>query len=144
MWSFGVWMEANLCRFYFRLYCSLRSSCQEGRVRIPWTGLLTSFFRACPKPGHVTCHGLVCAQRVQLRWEVIVCFVDIGWIGDHHCLNFLFIIWTKILSIPFLSSVRQWQNIFQQSVEIFRKKWRDDPLHSLINRIWLRCKMSEC
>ena len=26
-----------------------------------------------------------------LRWEVIVCFVDIGGIVDHHCLNFLFI-----------------------------------------------------
>ena len=29
---------------------------------------------------------------VQLRWEVIVRFVDIGEIDDHHCLNFLFII----------------------------------------------------
>ena len=28
----------------------------------------------------------------ELRWEVIVCFVDIGGIVDHHCLNFLFII----------------------------------------------------
>jgi hypothetical protein len=27
-----------------------------------------------------------------LRWEVIVAFVDIGGIVDHHCLNFLFII----------------------------------------------------
>jgi hypothetical protein len=25
---------------------------------------------------------------VQLRWEVIVCFVDIGRIVGHHCLNF--------------------------------------------------------
>ena len=24
-------------------------------------------------------------------WQVIVSFVDIGWIVDHHCLNFLFI-----------------------------------------------------
>ena len=32
--------------------------------------------------------GLFC---VQLRWEVIVCFVDMGGINDHHCLNFLFI-----------------------------------------------------
>jgi hypothetical protein len=28
----------------------------------------------------------------ELRWEVIVCFVYIGGIVDHHCLNFLFII----------------------------------------------------
>ena len=27
-----------------------------------------------------------------LRWDVIVCFDDIGEIFDHHCLNFLFII----------------------------------------------------
>jgi hypothetical protein len=26
----------------------------------------------------------------ELRWEVIVCFVDIGGIDDHYCLNFLF------------------------------------------------------
>ena len=29
-----------------------------------------------------------CVQWVQLRWELIVCFVDIGGIGDHHCLIF--------------------------------------------------------
>ena len=29
---------------------------------------------------------------VQLRWEVIACFAEIGTIADHHCLNFLFII----------------------------------------------------
>jgi hypothetical protein len=29
---------------------------------------------------------------VQLRWEVIIHFVDNGGIDDHHCLNFLFII----------------------------------------------------
>jgi hypothetical protein len=32
-----------------------------------------------------------CVQWVQLRWEVIVCFVDIGGIDDHQCLNFPFI-----------------------------------------------------
>ena len=34
-------------------------------------------------------HGLICVQWVQLRWEAIVRFVDIGRIGDHHCLIFL-------------------------------------------------------
>ena len=29
---------------------------------------------------------------VQVRWEAIVRFVDIGGIDDHHCLNFLFVI----------------------------------------------------
>ena len=27
----------------------------------------------------------------ELRWKVIVCYVDIGGIDDHYCLNFLFI-----------------------------------------------------
>ena len=32
-----------------------------------------------------------------LRWEVVVCFVVIGGIVDHHCLSFLFIIPTLLL-----------------------------------------------
>ena len=39
-----------------------------------------------------------CARWVQLRWEIIVPFVDIFRIDDHHCLNFLFIIWNLMLS----------------------------------------------
>ena len=36
-----------------------------------------------------------CVLWVQLRWQVNVCFVDIGWNDDHHCLNFLFMpYWT--------------------------------------------------
>ena len=39
-------------------------------------------------PSKVICQGPFCVQR-----EVIVRFVDIGgYIVDHHCLNFLFII----------------------------------------------------
>jgi hypothetical protein len=34
------------------------------------------------------CHGLFCVPWVQLRWKVIVHFVDICGIDDHHCLNF--------------------------------------------------------
>jgi hypothetical protein len=34
----------------------------------------------------------ICVQWAQFRREVVVPFVDIGGIGDHHCLNFLFII----------------------------------------------------
>ena len=33
---------------------------------------------------------------VQLRWEVIVRFVDTGGMDDHHCLSFLFIIYPQI------------------------------------------------
>ena len=37
-------------------------------------------------------------QWVQLRWQIIVHFVDMFSIDDHHCLNFLFIIWNLMLS----------------------------------------------
>jgi len=33
--------------------------------------------------------GLLYVQWIQLRWEVIVRFVDVGGIYDQHCLNFL-------------------------------------------------------
>jgi hypothetical protein len=37
----------------------------------------------------VKCSGLIVFS--ELRWEVIVCFVDIVGIDDHHCLNFFYI-----------------------------------------------------
>ena len=37
-------------------------------------------------------YGTLCVQWVQVGWEVIVYFVDIGRIYDYHSLNFLFII----------------------------------------------------
>ena len=76
------------------------------------------YFCASPKPGprlptSKISHGLflcsmICSEMwlfvllltVELltitvytlfRWEVIVCFVDIGGIDDHHCLNFLYV-----------------------------------------------------
>ena len=58
---------------------------------------------------NVICHGLFCVQWFEVKggcatqifsmsilWEVIVCFVDIDGIVDHHCLNFLFINMNKI------------------------------------------------
>jgi hypothetical protein len=49
--------------------------------------------------------GFFCVQWLQLRWEVIVRFVDISWIDDHHCLNFLFIIIDILVWWHFLSSL---------------------------------------
>ena len=48
---------------------------------------------------NVTCHGLFHVQWFEVRGDcTFVCFVDIGGIVDHHCLNFLFImqglLWT--------------------------------------------------
>jgi hypothetical protein len=74
------------------MYCCWRSSYQEGRVSIslnPATFLCLSQARTWISK--VICRGLFCVQWLQLRWEVIVGFVDIGGIDDHHCLNFLFI-----------------------------------------------------
>ena len=49
-------------------------------------------FRTCLKPG-LQLHMLWCFFMFNdLRWEVIVHFVDIGGIVDHDFLNFLFII----------------------------------------------------
>jgi len=42
--------------------------------------------------GFPTSYVVVCFVFSELRWEVIARFVDIGGIGDNHCLNFLFII----------------------------------------------------
>jgi hypothetical protein len=51
-------------------------------------------FCACLKarPGYPTSYVLVVFFFMlnELRWEVIVRLVDISWIVDHHCLNFLF------------------------------------------------------
>jgi hypothetical protein len=52
---------------------------------------------------NVICHGLFC---VLLRWEVIVCFVDIGVIVDHH---FLFIIQIK---------PKLWYNFTYEEIQI--------------------------
>jgi len=54
---------------------------------------------------NVICHGIYCVQWVQLRWEVIVRFVDNSGIDDHHCLNFLFImmVWFRFNNISNIS-----------------------------------------
>ena len=36
---------------------------------------------------------------LQFRWELIVLFVDIGGIVDFHCLNFLFIMETTVFNV---------------------------------------------
>jgi hypothetical protein len=55
-------------------------------------------FCACPKPWsrfltNKHHYAVVIFMLNDLMWEVThVCFIDIGVIVDHHCLNFLFII----------------------------------------------------
>ena len=106
MWSF--WVEANICRFIYAniynicrfsivclyLYCRSRSNCQERRVVIPLTSLSPPHVCACSKskPGFSTSYVVVFSMFNYLRLKVVVRFVDIRGIVDHHCLNFLFII----------------------------------------------------
>jgi hypothetical protein len=67
---------------------------KEGRGRIPLTCLTPPHMRACPKsgPGFPTSYVVMSLFVFgEMRLEVIVRLVDIGWIVDHHCLNFLFV-----------------------------------------------------
>ena len=61
--------------------------------RVPLTDLTPPPFCACPKPGpgFTTSYVMVFLVFSELRWEVIVHFVDIVGIVNHHCLNYLFI-----------------------------------------------------
>ena len=70
-------------------------------------------FCTCPKPGSgfpMSYVMVFCVQRVQLRWEMIVRFVDIGGIDDYHCLNFLFINWF-IIWLPLLKFLNLLLNV---------------------------------
>ena len=94
----------------------LWSSYQEGWVVILLTGLTPPHFCACPKPGHgfPTSYVVVFVVFSNFRWEVIVRrevivrFVDIGGIDDHHCLNFLFIKLKFCIKIKWLTDCFFW------------------------------------
>jgi len=51
------------------------------------------YFCGCPKPGPIfpTSYVVIFFMFNGLRWNVVVCFVDINEIVDHQCLNFLFL-----------------------------------------------------
>ena len=56
------------------MYCNLRSSYQEGSVRIPINRFNPATFRACPKPGpgFPTSYIVVtifCVHRVKMRGD---------------------------------------------------------------------------
>ena len=85
------------------------------RIKILLTSLTTPHFCACPKPwqGFPTSYlfrGLFCVYWVQLSWEVIVPFVDIGGIYNHLCLNFLFII-NSHARVKGISCIYEWISI---------------------------------
>jgi hypothetical protein len=98
------WKRICAVFFFYRLFIyvmqlEIQLSREEGWDLINWFNpticLCLSQARICIS--NVICRGLFCVQWLQLRWKVIVGFVDIGGIDDHHCLNFLFIIYTKFI-----------------------------------------------
>jgi len=68
---------------------------------IPLTGLTPPYLCAFPKQGsgYPTSYVVIFYLFNDLRWEVIVRFVDNGGIVDHHCLNFLFIMYVTCIII---------------------------------------------
>lgn len=85
----GIFKWKRKCADFF---LSIVSSYQVGN---PLIGLTPSQFCTCPKQGlgfffYVIFRGVFFfVQRAQLRWDVIVRFVDTARIDDHYCSNFL-------------------------------------------------------
>jgi len=70
------------------MYCRLRSSYKEGRIRIPLTGLTPShFFFVCPNPEPTFPTSYVVVSLYFVLSEMCVRFVDIGGIADYYCLE---------------------------------------------------------
>ena len=54
-----------------------------------------------------------------LRQEVVVCFVDIGWIVDHHYYNYLLIeLLTIIITTIYWYWLNCWSSLLQLSIDI--------------------------
>ena len=83
------------------------------------TGLSPPHVCACPKPRPKSSTSYVVVFFVfsELRWEVIVRFVDV----DHHCLNFL-IIMNKCGHRKVLSKRQVWMSIFH-IINFKKKSW---------------------
>ena len=93
-WSY--WEEANMCRLclynVYALALDIQLSRGEGWDSInmfnPATCLCLSQTTTWISQRHISLS--FCVQSIQTRWEMIVHFVDIGVIDDHHCSNLFF------------------------------------------------------
>jgi hypothetical protein len=74
-----------MCSFFNRLKCVLPLEIRLSRedVWIQLTDLPPPHLCACSS---CLCRGFLCSVKNKMRGD---CFVDIGVIDDHHCLNFL-------------------------------------------------------
>ena len=114
MWIF--WMDVNLCMFFnicLYMHCHWRFTCLDGGVRIPLTGFAPQHFYVCTKPGlwFSTSYIVIFFMFNDLWWDVMVCFVDIGWTVDPPCLFcwywlncwpslFVLLILVELLTLP--------------------------------------------
>ena len=81
--------------YIYVLQLEIQLSKGEGGDPIKWYNPPTICTCHKPGPGFLTSYIIVTSLFFMfnvLRSEVNACFVDIGGIVDHHCLNFLFII----------------------------------------------------
>ena len=95
--SISIWpvLRDHLCLRTI-LWLSLEWSLNTGLTTL--TDLTQPHFCVCSKPGPgfpmaYIWHGLFFVLFSEIRWEVIVRFVDIGRIVSHHCLSFLYFCW---------------------------------------------------
>jgi hypothetical protein len=77
------------------------------KLNVPITGLTLPQFCVCPKPGFLTSYNKLSTFIMfnGLRREVVFCFVDIGGIVDHHCLNFLFMMMNENICVDIIHHI---------------------------------------
>ena len=94
-----------------------RFSYQEMRVVITLTGLTPPNFVTVPSQEPV----VPPPPLSFVQWDVVVCFVDISGIVDHHCLHFLFMLsaeqWS-IWKISFHSLEYYWWKFFTLEISL--------------------------
>jgi hypothetical protein len=84
------WMCVGFFIIYFYICNTIKDPItKRGRLGSHSSGLTLPHFRARTWISNVICHGLSTFffkfMFSKLRWEAIVCFVDICVIVDHHC-----------------------------------------------------------
>ena len=84
LWQITVTLHVYICTVV------RDSDPQETRVVMPLTRFNNVTFLCLFQVRSWIFNVMSWSFCVQLKWEVIVRFVDIGEIDDHHCLNFLF------------------------------------------------------
>jgi len=98
MWS--LWVEANLCRFFYRLFIyvwSLAIQLSRGERWDPINRFNPAPFLCLSQAktwiSNVICQSLLCSvSSVKMRDDCSFCWY-LGRIEDHHCLIFLLFCW---------------------------------------------------